>query len=331
MDTQSFMYQLTINDPIEKGYTHERIVEIIQNNFKTITYFCMCDEKGSCYHTHIFIVFTSRVRFSTVKRYFTESHIEKCKGNVSANISYIKKEGEKWAQDTSKQEKKIEGTFEEYGTPPPDSKGKRTDMSELYQMVSEGMSTAEIIAYNQDNLLYLNHIERLRTILLTEKFKDSVRLDLQVIYVCGKTGAGKTREIFESNGYSSVYRVTDYTHPFDGYSCQPVICFDEFRDSLKLKDMLMYCDVYPLELPSRYANKYASYNRVYIVSNWMLEKQYEEAQRNDKESWEAFLRRIHKVIVYEDVGCIKEYKSVSEYLERSEFKKLTDNDDIPFK
>ena len=30
--------------------------------------------------------------------------------------------------------KKIEGTYEEYGAQPPDSKGKRSDMSELYQM-----------------------------------------------------------------------------------------------------------------------------------------------------------------------------------------------------
>ena len=39
------MYQLTINSPLEKGYTHEQIVEIIRCNFKTINYFCMADEE----------------------------------------------------------------------------------------------------------------------------------------------------------------------------------------------------------------------------------------------------------------------------------------------
>ena len=77
IDSQSYSYQLTINDPIEKGYSHEKIIETIRNNFKTITYFCMADEKGSMFHTHIFVVFTSRVRFSTVKRHFPEAHIEK--------------------------------------------------------------------------------------------------------------------------------------------------------------------------------------------------------------------------------------------------------------
>ena len=97
---------------MEKGYTHGHIIEIIKNNFKTITYFCMADEKGSTYHTHIFIVFSSRVRFSMIKRYFQEAHIEKCRGSVSDNVNYIKKTG-KWELDESRQEKKIEGTFEE--------------------------------------------------------------------------------------------------------------------------------------------------------------------------------------------------------------------------
>ena len=74
------MYQLTINAPEEKGWTHEHILEVMRGNFKTLAYICMADEQGSCYHTHIFVVFASRVRFSMVKRYFEEAHIEKCKG-----------------------------------------------------------------------------------------------------------------------------------------------------------------------------------------------------------------------------------------------------------
>lgn len=315
IDTQSFMYQLTVNAPLEKGYTHEHIIEIIRNNFKTITYFCMADEEGSMYHTHIFIVFASRVRFSMVKRYFPEAHIEKCRGSVSDNVNYIKKSG-KWELDECKQEKKIEGTFEEYGTQPPDSRGKRSDMSDLYQMVLDNMTNAEILATNQDYILQIDKLDKIRTTVLTERFKETVRLDLKVTYISGATGTGKTRGVLESNGYSNVYRVTDYLHPFDGYACQPVICFDEFRSSLKLKEMLLYCDIYPIELPSRYANKFACYNKIYIVSNWSLERQYSEIQKEDAESWKAFLRRIHKVIIYDNSGKKTEYQSVEEYLER---------------
>lgn len=190
---------------------------------------------------------------------------------VSIGQRKLHKKSGKWELDESKQEKKIEGTFEEYGTQPPDSKGKRSDMSDLYQMVLDNMTNAEILATNQDYILQIDKLDKIRTTILTERFKETVRLDLEVIYISGATGTGKTRGVLEGNGYSNVYRVTDYLHPFDGYTCQPVICFDEFRSSLKLKEMLLYCDIYPIELPSRYANKFACYNKVYIVSNWDLE------------------------------------------------------------
>lgn len=89
------MYQLTITAPIEKGYTHEHIIEILRSNFKTITYFCMADERGAQFHTHIYVVFASRVRFIMIKRHFQEAHIEKCRGSVSDNVNYeIQKDDE---------------------------------------------------------------------------------------------------------------------------------------------------------------------------------------------------------------------------------------------
>lgn len=329
IDTQSFMYQLTINAPLDKGWTHEHVLEIFRGNFKTLVYICMADEQGSMYHTHIFVVFASRVRFSMIKRYFEEAHIEKCKGSVSDNVNYVKKTG-KWENDNSKQEKKVEGTFEEYGTQPPDSKGKRSDMSELYQMVLDNMTNAEILAQNQDYILQIDKIDKVRTTILTEKYKETVRLDLEVVYISGATGTGKTRGVLEKNGYSNVYRVTDYLHPFDSYACQPVIALDEFRSSLRIKDMLLFCDIYPIELPSRYANKYACYNKIYIISNWALEKQYPEVQKEDVETWEALLRRIGKVIIYDKYGNISEYNSVKDYLDRNEFLKVDDSEELTF-
>ena len=94
--------------------------------------------------------------------------------------------------------------------------------------------------------------------------------------------------------------------------------------------MLLFCDIYPIELPSRYTNKYACYNKVYIISNWSLEKQYYEVQKDDRESWEAFLRRIHKVVIYSKDGSINEYDSVKAYLERDEYVEIDDDVDLLF-
>ena len=203
-------------------------------------------------------------------------------------------------------------------------------MSELYQMVLDNMTNAEILAINQDYILQIDKLDKIRITVLTERYKETVRLDLEITYISGATGTGKTRGVMESNGYANVYRVTDYLHPFDGYNCQSVICFDEFRSSLKLKEMLLYCDIYPIELPSRYANKFACYNKVFIISNWSLERQYSEIQREDEESWKAFLRRIHKVIVYDSSGRKTEYQSVKDYFDRdNDFIEITD-EQVPF-
>lgn len=317
-DFQSDRYQLTINNPMDCGMEHEKIKQVFAHNFKTLEYFCMADEKGSCYHTHIFVYFSSRVRFSKIKRHFPTAHIESVKGTVSENINYIQKSG-KWEQDT-KHGTKIENTFEEYGNRPADSRGKRGDMTELYEMVKDGLSNAEIIARNQDYILQIEKLDKLRNTILTEKYRGERRLDIEIVYVSGTTGSGKTRDIYDEHGDENVYRVTDYRHPFDGYNhCEPVIMFDEFRSSLPLADMLLYLDIYPLELPARYANKYACYKKVFIVSNWPLESQYhEDGKGPDDESWSAFLRRFKKIKIYQPDGAVRVYHSVKEYLNREQ-------------
>ena len=325
-------YQLTINNPDDNGYTHSAIKEELISAFTTLRYFCMADEIGEkgTYHTHIYVVFNSRVRWSKIKKSFPLAHIEVAHGSSESNLEYIKKTG-KW-ENTQKSETSVEGTFEVWGTFPI-QKGKKPEMEELYEMVKNGYSNAEILAINNDYILQIDKLDKLRTMLLTEKYKDTRRTELRVIYICGATGTGKTRGVLDKHGDSNVYRVTDYEHPFDGYSCQPVLAFDEFRSQLRISDMLQYCDIYPIELGARYSNKYACYETVYIISNWELEKQYLQVQADSAESWNAFLRRIHKVIVYHEDMTITKYDSVKEYMNRNEqFHEIStiEQMDLPF-
>lgn len=191
-------------------------------------------------------------------------------------------------------------------------------MEELYHMiVDEELSNGEILAINQDYILQLDKIDKVRTTYLQEKFKGTRRLNLEVTYVYGITGSGKSRDILDNYGDENVYRITDYDHPFDQYSCESVIVFEEFRSSLQLKEMLNYLDIYPIQLKARYSNKYACFTNIYICTNWNLEMQYKDIQRSDKESWDAFLRRIHKVKEYTANEVIT-YNSVSDYLMRKE-------------
>lgn len=315
-DKQRSQWFLTINHPKEHGFTHEDIKRTVSLNFPTIAYYAVVDEEGSCYHSHLYLYFTSRVRFSTVKKYFPVAHIEEVKGSFQDMLSYLKKSG-KWEKDGSKQEQKVEGSFEEWGTRPK-GKEKNAGNRELFEMLKAGYTNCQILEENADYIKYFEKMDRIRTGIKVEEYKNKIRMDLKVIYIYGATGTGKTRGVLEKHKPENVYRINEYIHPFDEYQYQDIILFDEFRDSLKLSDMLCYLDIYPVSLPARYENRFACFSKVYIVSNWSLEAQYGDLQKKDRESWEAFLRRIHEVYVYHKDGKITKYDSVDSYLKRDE-------------
>ena len=300
-DIQSRKWQVTLNNPVDKGLTHEVIKAKIQE-IKSVKYYCLADEIGletQTPHTHIF-VYCSRLRFSTLKRVFPGGHIERAYGTAEENRAYIRKDG-KWAED-EKADTSVAQTFEEWGEIPEEpGVGYRTDIAEIYRQIDEGMTNAEIMSRNPEAAQYINKMDKIRQEILESEYRDTWR-NLKVTYIFGAAATGKTRGVMEKHGYGSVYRVTDYNHPFDRYVQEPVLCLDEFRSSLQIGDMLDYLDGYPLALPARYANRQACYETVYLISNIDLREQYPNVQANEPDTWRAFLRRIHEVIEYRKDG-----------------------------
>lgn len=294
-DMQSRKWQLTINNPLEYGFTHEEIRK--QVGEMKWQYWCMADEVGEkgTPHTHVYICFSTPRKFSTLKKRFPTAHFEIAKGTSQENKDYVSKLG-KWERDR-KHETCLEGTFEEYGDLPIERQGRRSDIDDLYGMIKEGLSDYEILEQCPDYLLHLDKIERARQTVRQETYKNQWR-NLETTYIWGDTGSGKTRGVMEKYGYENVFRVTDYMHPFDNYKGQDVVIFEEFRSSLRIGDMLNYLDGYPLELPCRYANKYACFTKVYLISNIPLSQQYSSTQIDSYESYLAFLRRIHYIHHY---------------------------------
>lgn len=293
-DLRSRKFQLTINNPTDSGFDHDKINELVQGQTGLI-YFCMADEIGESgtYHTHIYVCYVNAMRFSTLKNLFPTAHIEVANGTSQQNKEYVFKQG-KWEKD-KKAETQVDGTQFEYGEMPVERKGQRNDLSDLYDLIHSGMSDYEILSMNQNYMLQLEKIQKVRRVLLSEKYKHTYR-EMDVTYIYGETGSGKTRGVLEEYGYDKVYRITDYLHPFDSYEMQDIVMFEEFRSSLKIQDMLNYLDGYPIELPCRYENKVACYTKVYIISNISPEEQYRQVQVESKETYNAFMRRIHKII-----------------------------------
>ena len=321
---RSRKYQITINNPEKhKNCSHQAIRETLKQ-WEHITYWCMCDETAKTYHTHLYIQFKNPVYFSSLKKAFPSAHIEEAAGTAEENRAYILKEG-KW-KDTEKGETNLKDTFEEWGTMPKAGQGRRSDLADLYQMIKDGYSNIEILERNPDNLLNLQHIDKARLEILSNQYRTQRRTNLLVTYVSGPTGYGKSRQILDTHGDSDVYRVTDYKHPFDTYSGENVLVFEEFRSDLLIGSMLNYLDVYPLQLPARYNNRQACYTFVYLVSNWKLEDQYRNIYPEQPDTWKAFIRRIQKVRIYTAPEIWTEYNT-NDYLNGF---RLADTSKVPF-
>ena len=205
--------------------------------------------------------------------------------------------------------------FRERINRPTDSNGSNALLCELYELIKDGKSNFEILEANADLIKYFDKFDRIRLTLNTEKYKKCWR-DLEVTYIFGKTGAGKSRFVMETYGYENVFRVTDYTHAWDTYEGQDIVVLEEYASSFQIQKLLNYLDGYPLKLEARYSDKTACYTKLYIISNISLEEQYPNVRDEQREVWNAFLRRINKVIYFKDSDTIIHYDSVSEYFHR---------------
>jgi len=318
-NSQSRKWQLTINNPQEHNITDELIKETLLKFVPD--YYCMCKEIGNetkTLHIHIFIYSKSPIRFTTIKNRFPTAHIEKAYGTIQDNIDYVRKTGK--FENTDKAETSIEGSFEEYGTIPSELQEKDPIIGQLLEDIKDGKSNIEIIENNPQWALKIRDIDLIRETYLADKYMKENR-DIICTYVWGKTGVGKTRDIYKRHGAKNICRITNYKSSrglsFDAYrSTMDTICFEEFHSQVPISDMLNYLDIYPLMLPARYNDKVACYKNVYITSNVPLEEQYVDLQTlRYNEVLNAFKRRIHNIIEYKSDGTIIEHKMTKKWEE----------------
>lgn len=330
-DTRYRRYILTINNPGDE-WTHENIRAALEK--MSLSYWCIADEKGlkeQTPHTHLFFAAkSSAIRFSTVKRHFPTAHIEPAQGSSEECREYIQKSG-KWAED-EKADTVIPGTFKEWGEIPIERPGQRTDLAIAYEMLRDGASVLEVIEHNPDMMRFRNHLEQTQQDLIAEEYRTTFR-QLDVTYISGATAYGKTRYVMDKYRYENVCQITGYQHGcFDKYRGEDVLILDEYSSSFRIQDLNNYLDGYPLMLPCRYANRVACYTKVYIISNIPLELQYPNVRIESPSVWNAFIRRIHHVMVFHFPGEYTIY-STREYLadqKHGGFREVRDTRGLPF-
>ena len=311
--SQSRKYLVTINNPQDKGYDHQTLADILAA-LKT-DYYCLADEIGAngTPHSHVFLFRKSPIRFDTILKKFPGAHIDSAYGSCQENRDYVRKDG-KWAND-AKADSSVPGSFAEWGTLPDERVENVPATLELIASLDEGKSTSAIIRDNPALAFKAADIGVLRETLLADRYLNEKR-EVEVHYLYGPTGTGKTRSVFERHPAEDICRITSYQANgvrFDAYHGQPVLVFEEFNSQVPISEMLNYLDRYPLYLPARYNDRIACYSRVYITSNLPLEAQYCSVQFGTPAVWNAFLRRINKVVEFMGMGMTIEHP-VAKYL-----------------
>jgi hypothetical protein len=289
MNSRSTGWIITINY-LNKEPIHDKELERQLQKLEDIQYYIFQLEQGekeNVKHHQMYLLFTKRKYFTWIKEQFPTAHIEQRRGSHIQAKEYC-----------SKTDTRVSLT-NEWGDE--NEQGKRNDLSDILDMIYEGRSINDIInTYPSQYLRYRNNIEH-----LYERHKSELTLktfrQLQVTYVWGKTGVGKTSTIMKHHGFDKVYRITDYKHPFDTYQGQDIIIFDEFHSQIKIELMLNLLDGYPLKLPARYNDKTAQYKQVYIISNEPLDKQYPNVQKHYQDTFNALRRRIHNIFTMEQL------------------------------
>lgn len=177
---------------------------------------------------------------------------------------------------------------------------KVNQWDDIRQAIENGWSDMEICArWPQEGIRCKASIRGYR--LMWQRHHQAWR-DVEVVYLWGTTGTGKTRAVTSKYGYNNCFRVTDYTKgAFDTYDGQKIIIFEEFRSSFRLEKMLNYLDGHPVELECRYANQLMQATKIFILTNIPVVEQYprmhdEYSSVGQMNSWDAFNRRITHVI-----------------------------------
>lgn len=334
-NVQSRKWLITINNPLEHGFDHQTIIDTMATVKGASLYWCMCDEEGDeceTLHTHIFIFRTSPFSAKTINNLFPNMHRDRAYGTAAECRFYVMKDGDKFHKDASGHYRYVDNngkvheginysdTFYEYGECPEEHQGKSSASEIILEMIRNGATNKDIVDAVPSSYKDIEKIERTRSMYRDSDFASCWR-DLTVTYIFGTTGSGKTRSVMEQYGYLNCYRVTDYKHPFDTYDGQDVLIFEEFRGGLKHGDMLNYLDGYPLLLPCRYFNRQACFTKVFIITNIPPDEQYPNI---DKESRNAFFRRINCVKEFRKNGKILEYVGVQDYLDRHRWADVQD-------
>lgn len=219
-------------------------------------------------HYQCYIYFKNARWFHSLKAEMPTSHIEKAYDTPSVNIAYCKKDG----------------SFVENGDPPQDP-GKS---SQLALALENCQTLGELMDEYPE--VYLRFNRGLGDIYARRDGKQRFERDVNVIWLWGTTGGGKTFHCFKNDATPVIFNNGFFS---DWYEAR-IIALEEFRGEIPLRILLQLTDRYHnyYRVNIKGGTKLVDVDTVFITSCFKPTELYQEGERNSPEDIAQLLRRI---------------------------------------
>ena len=278
----------TVNNPVQSEQEFLAYLQTVSDLRYAVFQRERAPETGT-EHYQGYFEFTQPKWFGGIKRCLSKETI-----GVDAHIEQRRAKRTQARLYCMDEETRISPTYYEYGEFIED--GERTDLTDIMRDIENDISFYDLSKKHGNRFIrVMKWAKEYRQAYLENQYKRQFR-KMQVFYIYGSAGCGKTSYVFNKHGYDDVYRTTNYEFGWvDDYNGEKVLFLDEFRSSFKISEILDYLDGQPIRIHGRHFNRVACYDTVYIVSNIPLTEQYTKIQQSEPATWAAFLRRITAV------------------------------------
>lgn len=220
-------------------------------------------EKPEGYH-HFqgYIVFHTNKRMTGVKGFLKRSfaHCEIAKGSPDQNIRYCTKEHEHFR----------------HGEVPESHQGQRMDLIKFKTAIKDGSTELELYErFPMEMIKFPRFFQQYRRALDGLERETKSFYPMEVIYIYGMAGTGKSRMVMEK--WPGAYRVPIAEGQklwMDGYKGEETIVLEDFESSLPYRTLLRITDVYPMQVEVKGGFVSRNWRRVVFTSNLQLNEQY---------------------------------------------------------
>lgn len=276
--------EIVVERPYFKSYDHfKNYLENLQ--IEGLKWSCGQVEKGKIngtIHLQFGVCFdeTHGKRFYTMKKYFPTAYIAQARGSNFDILQYCTKE------ETRIEEPFQIGNISEMRT--------RNDISEFYAAIKAGASDYELMEnfYGLVAQYGFEKINMQRDVYFNSRYRTEGR-NIEITYIYGDAGVGKTSWVYKQFGFENVFSVPYYgKFMFNGYNGEKVLLLDEFDGQVNIQWLNKILDVYPLKLEIKGGERFACYNKVFIVSNKSYLNFYKNTNENNN-LFETWYRRLH--------------------------------------